>query len=181
MHVSKLYFCTETLATSEAVEPVCIGEESSWEVIQWHPMAIYSLCQLLGKTVDTPQTVLLLYIFQPIPLPQPPPKILQPSARSTLQQHHISLSDPSHHLTTMKLFALTLITLTSTISASTADSPSLKNLSIRATKCNPGAVYCGWWLIDQNGNYSSPKSSPHPTAFLQNSAHLHEIHSVLTP
>jgi hypothetical protein len=181
VHVSKFYFCTETLATSGAVEPVCIGEQSSWEVIQWHPMTIHFLCQLLRETVDAPQPVFLLCIFKLVPLPQPLPEISQSSAQSALQQHIISLSNPSHQLTTMKLFALTLIAFTSTISASAAASPGLKNLSVRATKCNQGAVYCGWWLIDQNGNYFSPKTSPYPTAFLHNSTHHQEILSVLIP
>jgi hypothetical protein len=54
----------------------------------------------------------------------------------------------------MKLIAVTLFTLTSAISASPAASSGINSLSVRATKCDRGAVYCGWWLIDQNGNFT---------------------------
>jgi len=60
--------------------------------------------------------------------------------------------------------AVTAAFVTTTF-ASPTSSP---ELSARATKCTPGQVYCGWWLIDQNGvsyaNLAHPNTQqPHDT------------------
>jgi hypothetical protein len=57
----------------------------------------------------------------------------------------------------------TILTLAATLATTTFASPTAEaspELAARATKCIPGQVYCGWWLIDQQGTYIPPLRSP---------------------